>query len=209
MEHKMEGMEVKETQLPGQEQAPEPQKPKGRGLIVIGVVLLIVGLVITTYLLLTWKNAQQISERWEGSDDEGYYKYYDEGNKAIVLGEITLIDSISDILADPINYSVYDVDYYQDLYNMGYRYAFFLDDEYDLEIYSKEDVGDEGDDISLELRLSIMELGGNNYWVWDAKSIERPSALPFYILGIIAIVIGVVLMGIGTKKYLSSKRSKR
>lgn len=212
MEGKIEGIEVKETQIPSEAPseapAPEPPKPKGKGLIAIGVILLIAGLVVATLPMLTWKNAQQIADSWEGTYAEGYYKPYNEGDKVTVLGEITLTVAIGDILADSVNYTVYEIDYYQDLYDMGYRYAFYLDDEYDLEIYSKEDVGDVGDDISLELKLNSMTLGGYDYWAWDAKSIERPSALPYYIIGIVIVVVGIVLMGVGIKRYSSSKSGR-
>lgn len=212
MEGKIEGLEVKETQIPSdassEAPAPEPPKPKGKGLIVIGVILLIAGLVVATQPMLTWKNAQQIADSWEGTYEEGYFKYYDEDAKVTVLGEITYIISISNVLTDTINFTSYEIDLYQDLYDLGYRYAFFLDDEYDLEIYSEEDIGDVGDDISLELRLNFIGLGGYNYWMWDAKSIERPSALPYYIIGIVLVVIGVVLMGVGIKKYKSSKSGR-
>jgi len=213
MEGKIEGVEVRETQIPSgapsEAPAPEPPKPKGRGLIVIGVILLIAGLVVATLPMFTWKNAQQIADSWEGTYEEGYYKPYNEGDKVTMLGEVTFIVTISDILTDTINYTSYEIDLYQDLYDLGYRYAFYLDNEYDLEIYTIEDVGDVGDDISLELRLNFIELGGYDYWMWDARSIERPSALPYYIVGIVIVVVGVVLMGIGIKKYKSSKGGKR
>lgn len=213
MEGKIEGVEVRETQIPSgapsEAPAPEPPKPKGKGLIVVGVILLIAGLVVATLPMFTWKNAQQIADSWEGTYEEGYYKPYNEGDKVTMLGEVTFIVTISDILTDTINYTSYEIDLYQDLYDLGYRYAFYLDNEYDLEIYTIEDVGDVGDDISLELRLNFIELGGYDYWMWDARSIERPSALPYYIVGIVIVVVGVVLMGIGIKKYKSSKGGKR
>lgn len=212
MEGKTGGLEVRETRIPteapAEAPAPEPPKPRGKGLIVVGVILLIAGLVVATLPMFTWKNAQQIADSWEGSYDEGYYKYYDEGSKVIVQGEITFIISISDILADAINLTSYEIDYFQDLYDLGYRYAFCLDDVYDLEIYSKEDVGDTGDDISLELGLNFVTLGGYDYWMWDAKLIDKPSVLPYLIIGIVIVVVGVLLMAVGIKKYKSSKSGR-
>jgi hypothetical protein len=173
-------------------------------LIVVGLVLLVAGGAVA-YIPMTWKSASDIVNDWEGGD-VGYFRSYNEGDKATVLGEITFEIPVDVILADTLNYTAGDLDYYRDLKGQGYYYVYILDNAYEMELYSNADLGDAGDDVSLELTLRMMNLGGFDYWAWTGESIEEPNANLYYALGIPVLILGLILAAFGAKKYLEGKR---
>lgn len=178
----------------------------GGALIVIGLVILIAGAAVAV-IPMSWKSASDIVNDWEGGDI-GYFKSYDEGSKVTVLGEITFEIPVAIILGDTMNYSTSELDYYGDLQAQNYHYVYFLDNVYDLEIYSKTELGDAGDEVSLELTLNLMDLGGMEFWTWTGKSIEKPNATIYYALGIPILILGLVAAAFGAKKYLAAKKSE-
>lgn len=179
----------------------------GKVLIVVGLIILIIGGVVTA-IPMTWKSTQDLVNDWEGGDT-GYYRSYEEGDKTKVIGDITFEISIDDILEDDINYTEDDMDYYRALKNLGYNYVYFLDYVYGIEIYSQTDLGDIGEEVSLELTLDMKDLGGYGYWVWTGKLKEKESAALYFSIGILIIVLGLVAIIFGVKKYLAATRIER
>ena len=176
-------------------------------LMVVGLILLIIGGVVAA-IPMTWRSTQDLADDWEGGD-YGYYRTYDEGDMTKVVGEITFETSIDDILVDDVNYNEEDRNYYRALKNRGYNYAYILDDVYDIEIYSKTYLGDFGDEVSLGLTLNFWNLGGTDYWVWVGESKEKENAALYFAIGITIIVLALVVIFSGLKKYLAATRKKR
>ncbi|UCF07718.1 MAG: zinc ribbon domain-containing protein [Thermoplasmata archaeon] len=184
---------------------PSTQPKKGKGLIVLGVVLFIIGLAVAGQPL-TWKNMEEITEDWEGSNGYGYYRSYDEGDQVTVSGEIVYKALIRDILDDSDGLDRDDINYFKDLMAQGYEYGYLLDnpDAVD-DLYSKEDVGDEGDNVFLVLSLRIMNLGGDDYWIWTVNSETSPMA--FYAPGTFVILLAFLLIAGST--WRASRSGKR
>jgi hypothetical protein len=176
-------------------------------LIAVGLIMLMIGGVVTA-IPMTWRSTQDLVDDWEGGDF-GYYRSYEEGDKTKVVGEITFETSLDDILEDDVNYNEDDKNYYSALKTKGYNYVYLLDDVYDIEIYSKTDLGDTGDEVSLELTLKFENLGGTEYWIWVGKSKDKENAALYFTIGIAFIVLALVVIVFGLKKYLAASKIEK
>jgi uncharacterized membrane protein len=158
-------------------------------ILYIGIAIIIVGLIIAA-IPLTWTNMLAIADDWEGSFDQGYYRSYDEGSTAVVSGRVTGEYPIT-LQDDP------------DFYAMGYRYCYELDNVWEECPLSKKDYAEYDDQVDLTLKLEVLNVGGDEYWVWTVTG--RADRTPFYTAGVIIMIIGFIVTGIGAARRTSAQ----
>ena len=174
-------------------QAGPPKKKPSKAIIYVGILIIIIGLVIAALPLMK-RSMKDISNDWVGTTDSGYYGSYDEGSRVSVSGEITgefLLDSQNDT----------------DAYAMGYRYCYELDRVWDECPYAKEDMGDVGDSVTLNMKLEIMTIGGSQYWQWTVVSKGETDNTPFYLAAGVTIMLGVFVVLIGAVRWKNAERA--
>lgn len=158
-------------------------------IIYIGIAIIIIGLIITA-IPLTWTNMQAIADDWEGSSSEGYYKSYYEGDTATVHGKVTAEYPLT-----------FEND--TDLYAMGYRYCYVLDDVWDECPVSKEDFADYDDEVDLTLKLEVLNIEGGETWVWTVTG--KADRMPLYIAGVILMMTGFLIAGAAAARRASTQ----
>lgn len=153
------------------------------GVIFVGLLLILFGLVISAVPLLMG-NMRAIADDWEGTQDEGYYVSYTEGERAIVAGEITrkyMLDSLNDT----------------ELWGMGYRYCYELDNVWEECPIAKEDIGEVGDRVMMTIRLRAFTVDGDPTWFWTVASGGKEDNVPFYVIGAVFLLAGTLLIIFG------------
>ncbi len=158
-------------------------------ILYIGIAIIIVGLIIAA-IPLTWTNMQAIADDWEGSSFEGYYRSYDEGSTAVVTGRVTGEYPIT-LQNDT------------DLYAMGYRYCYELDNVYAECPISKKDYAEYDEEVALTLKLEVLNVGGDEYWIWTVTG--TADSTPYYTTGVVIAIIGFVITGIGAVRRASAQ----
>ncbi len=174
-------------------QAGPPRKKPSKAIIYVGILIIIIGLVIAA-VPLTIRNMKDISNDWVGTTEEGYYGSYYEGDRVSVAGKIT-----GEFPLNAQNES--------DLYAMGYRYCYELDNVWDECPLAKEDMGDVGDNVMLNLRLQILTVDGYPYWYWTVTSGGKEDNSPFYIAAGAMILLGTLVTFIGAVRWKNAERA--
>lgn len=164
-------------------------KKQSSTIIYVGIAIIIVGLIVAA-IPFTWRSMDDVADDWEGSSSQGFYRSYDEGSTVTVSGKVTGEYPIT-LQDDP------------DLYARGYRYCYELDNVWAECPISKRDFADLDDEVDLNLRLEIMNVGGDEYWIWTVTG--RADKTPFYITSLIFIIMGMVVVGVGALKRASSQ----
>jgi uncharacterized membrane protein len=141
-----------------------------KGLVIVGVVLLVIGLLLAMVGMLPSLSAVK-AEDIEYDDVSGFTDY-DDGDDVIITGEITEEEQ------------------------EGGNYIYALDDN--VIVYAEEDIGDEGDTITVQCRVEEII-------ILEATT-ERMKAYRFYpavnilmIIGIILVIIGIIVIILGIK----------
>lgn len=174
-------------------QAGPPKKKPSKAVIYVGILIIIIGLVIAAVPLMT-RDMKGISDDWVGTSEEGYYGSYYEGDRVSVAGEIT-----GEFLLDAQNDT--------DVYAMGYRYCYELDRVLDECPIAKEDMGDVGDSVMLNMKLEIMTMEGSQYWQWTVISGGTADNTPFYLAAGVTIMLGVFVALIGAVRWKNTERA--
>lgn len=174
-------------------QAGPPRKKPSKAIIYVGIIIIVIGLVIAALPLLK-RSMKDISNDWVGGSDAGYYASYDEGSRVAVTGEITgefLLDSQNDT----------------DAYALGYRYCYELDHVWDECPYAKEDMGDVGDSVTLNMKLEILTMEGSQYWQWTVVSKGETDNTPIYLAAGVTIMLGTFVAIIGAVRWKNAERA--
>jgi hypothetical protein len=169
-----------------------PKKKPSRAILYVGILIMIIGLVIAAVPLMIG-DMKGISNDWVGTSEEGYYGSYFEGDRTSVAGEITgeyPLDSVND----------------SDLWGMGYRYCYELDNVWDECPVAKEDMGEVGDRVMLNMRLRILTIDGYPYWYWTVTSGGKEDNTPFYLAAVATITMGLLVAIVGAGRYGKAKR---
>lgn len=143
-----------------------------KGIVIVGVILLVIGILLALMGFLpslTAKSAKDMADDFD--ETTGEFKSYDEGDEVIVTGEITAETS-----------------------SLGV-YSYELDNEETVKIMVGEDIGDEGETVTLQ--CEVTELIGQERL--EAKAKYQTFNI-ITILGIILLIVGIIVMIVGAKK---------
>lgn len=164
-------------------------KKQSSTIIYVGIAVIIVGLLVAA-IPFTWRSMDDIANDWEGTSGQGYYKSYNEGSTVTVSGKVTGEYPIT-------------LQNNSGLYAMGYRYCYELDNVWDECPISKKDYADLDDEVNLNLKLEVMNVGGGEYWTWTVTS--KADKASIYTASLIIIIIGVVVVVVGAMKRAASR----
>ncbi len=146
-----------------------------KGIVIVGVILLVIGILLTLVSLLPVLTAKSIGDMKEDfNEDTGEFKSYSDGDEIYITGEIT-----------------------EETSSLGV-YAYELDNE-EFGFSSGEDIGDEGDTVILLCEVKEMSIMGISVETLEAKAVYKPFNI-ITILGIILLIVGIIVMIVGAKK---------
>ncbi len=141
-----------------------------KGLVIVGVILLVIGILLAVVGMLPGMTAVKASDI-EYSDTGGFADY-DDGDEVMITGEIT-----------------------EEGQEMG-GYSYLLDNN--VPVLSGEDIGNEGDTVTLQCTVEGMTVMGITVEYMNADAIYKPfNAL--MIIGIILLIVGIIVMILGFK----------
>ncbi len=141
-----------------------------KGLVIVGVVLLVIGLLLAVVGMLPSLTAVKAEDI--EYDDTGGFADYDDGDEVIIIGEITNKTIVPG----------------------GYEYV--LDDN--VQVSSGEDIGDEGDTVTLKCTVEETTILGVTMERMKAKVIY-PAVNILMIIGIILVIVGIIVIILGFK----------
>lgn len=141
-------------------------------ILVVGVIILIIGgaLAAVGYNGMMNKSARAMKDDKNG---QGGYDSYETGDRVTVTGKIT----------NKTQEPIYG--------ESAYRYH--LDDVDGWDFLSSEDIGDEGDRVTVTLKLRE---GG----YWEVRSYSSAMTTPMTLLGLILLIVGVIVAVVGAMK---------
>lgn len=143
-----------------------------KGLVIIGLILLIIGLILAVVGILPSLTAVK-AEDIKYDEDTGGFADYDDGDEILITGEITNETEVPG----------------------GFEYV--LDEN--VQVSSGEDIGDEGDTVTLLCEVEELDLLGITFERLKAKAIYLPLNF-LLIMGLILVIVGIIVMILGFKK---------
>jgi uncharacterized membrane protein/DNA-directed RNA polymerase subunit RPC12/RpoP len=144
-----------------------------KGLVIIGVILLVVGILLAILGFLPFMIAQKASDVADDYDPETFtLNSYDVGDEIYVTGEVT-----------------------EEAQGLG-LYMYQLDDK--LVVFAGEDFADKGETVTLQCQITDLSA---LQWpeAVEAKAIFSPLNI-LVIIGIVLLIVGVIVMILGIKK---------
>jgi uncharacterized membrane protein len=142
-----------------------------KGLVVIGVILLIIGIILAVVGMLPALTSVKAEDI--EYDDTGGYADYNDGDEVLITGEITNETEVPG----------------------GYEYV--LDEN--IQVSSGEDIGDEGDTVTLLCEVEEMDLVGITFERMKAKAIYQQINF-LMIMGLILVIVGIIVIILGFRK---------
>lgn len=141
-----------------------------KGLVIVGMILLILGLLMAVVGMLPALTSVKAEDI--EYDDTGGFADYDDGDEVIITGEITNETNVPG----------------------GYEYV--LDDN--IQISSGEDIGNEGDTVTLLCEVEELTIVSITFERMKAKAIYQPINI-LMIIGLILVIVGIIVIILGFK----------
>ncbi|MFP4141892.1 MAG: hypothetical protein ACOCTN_04065 [Candidatus Natronoplasma sp.] len=148
-------------------------------IAVIGVVILLLGVVLTGigYTGIMNKSMEDMAEDY--NEAEGEYESYDEGDTITITGVITNKRELQGVY-------VYEMD--------GV-------DEAGASFITGNDIADEGDRITVDVEVKVMGIFGFETEVLEGQNYSNPTLMaPITLVGLVILIVGVIVTVIGAIK---------